>query len=145
MNAITDRRTAMHDALAEVFVAPIGGLAFSGRVHRTEPAKLAAPCVYIDASAGRSATSKGGAALYLTTYPVVVVYDGAQQAQIDGVEELVCRVMDAVGAVDRAEVTGHAPITLDVQRIDPTSKLRAVAVSVDVPILTRTFCRPTLT
>lgn len=138
MSVIGDARTALFDALAPVFVDPIDGWTFAGRIHRTKPADLIAPSVYIGASTGRDVT--GQAPAYVVTFPVHVAYDGANQSQVDGLEEIISRVHDAALAVGKP--VSHDNTEVLTRRAGTASTLAAAVIDVDVTVRARTFCIP---
>lgn len=144
MSALTDARRALHAELSTAFVQPIAGYQFAGRVHLSEPARLAAPCVFIGASEGTRRLGRDTGAAYVATFPVWVVYDGADQAQVDGLEEVIGRVHDA-GMHSGFITTGHTaqtpPAPADPARV---STLRAAVVDIETTLRAHTFCSPAL-
>lgn len=136
---VLDQRGRLHDALVDVFVAPVGGYTFSGRVDRTPPSKIAAPRVFIGDSAG-SRTRNGNAATYRVGYAVWVVYDGAVRAQVDGVDEIVSRVHDAAVRAG-FDVVGHQPATLPPE-YTTAPNVRATLVTVEVSARGLVLCTP---
>lgn len=141
MSALTDARTRLFDALAPVFVEPVGGYQFTGRVYRTPPAKLAAPSVYLGMSDGVRQTGPQGGPRYVATWPVWIVYDGANADQVDGLEEVIGRVHDAANAAGMV-ATGHtnADPPLPAGATTLTSTLRGVVVTVDATVRAVTLC-----
>ena len=123
-----------------MFVEPIDGYTFTGRVHRTQPPKIAAPMVFIGASEGSRQVGNAGAR-YVASFPVWVIYDGANQAQVDGLEEVLGRVHDA--ALDVGDPVGHInaepPTARDATYV---STLRGAVFTVDVTVRAHTFCNP---
>ena len=145
MSRLTDARIALHAALATVFDDPVplqggGVVQFSAdRVHAYPPATVAAPTVWIEQGRGGEALIGERARGVETTLPVAVVYDGADRAQVAGLDELVARVWDAAAQVGTP--TRWEPQPLDVG--GPT--LRATFVDVDMRIGAGTLCgAPTL-
>lgn len=136
-NQLGDARTRLFDALAPVFVDPVDGWTFAGRLHRTQPARLAAPCVYLGASAGSRRT--GQASSYVATFPVTIIYDGANEAQVDGLEEVISRVHDAAHAAGMTP-TGHDPAVPPAPAGGGVSTLSAAVVMVDVTFRSYALC-----
>ena len=133
MTAVADARTTLYNALtAELVESP-------WRVHRTSPAQLVAPTVYVDA-VELAETEENLAGLIVATFPIIAVHDGTIRAQVDGLDDLLARVWTAaLGA--HATPTTSRPIGLDVGG----PNLRAHVVRVDVHLAAVTMCAPTLT
>lgn len=134
-------RAILHGALASVFDEPFQVeedrlVAFSnGRVQPYPPAQVVAPCVWVEQPTGSTATIGVVAGLVdVATFPVAIVYDGADRAQVAGLDELVARVWDAARTV--GEPTSFRPQTLDVGG----PNLRATVVDVEMRIGARTLC-----
>lgn len=120
-------RTRLYDALV------LGAGAPSWRVHRTSPATIAAPSIWLDSVELTLDVGTNGA-LIVATFPVILVVDGAQRRQIEELDDVVARVWTA--ALSVGEPTSSRPQTLDVGG----PSLRAQAIAVDVLIEARTLC-----
>lgn len=142
MNRLDDAQTRLYTALSSVFDEPFQVeedrlVGFSnGRVSKYPPPQPVAPCVWIEASSGGESTT-GTTAVGLVdaaVFPVAVVYDGADRAQLAGLNELVSRVWD------KARTVG------DPQRWEPRlvdvggPNLRGVFVDVEMRVGARTLC-----
>lgn len=112
MNPIVEARASLFDAIADAFSVSVDGYEFAGRVTDTKPDKLTAPWVYIGETSG--ATARGqNATSYRVGFPVWVVYDGAQTAQVRGIDEVIGRLIAAAQS-SSCNVTGHSPQPPDV-------------------------------
>lgn len=134
-------RATLHGALAGVLEEPFQIeedrlVGFSnGRVSAHPPAQAVPPCVWIEQPTGSTDTVGAAAGrVDVATFPIAVVYDGADRAQVAGLDELVARVWDAARTV--GEPTGFRPQPLDVGG----PNLRATVVEVDMHIGARTLC-----
>ena len=125
--AIADARTELHDALLDVTPA-------TWRVHRTAPAQITAPCVFLDSPAILTNTP----GLVTLTFPVVMVVDGAIYAQLEQLDDLLSAVWTAASKVGMP--TTSNPVALDVG--GPT--LRAQVLNVELVVAAVTMCPPTL-
>jgi hypothetical protein len=115
-SAIADAREAIAQAiLARPDLLP------AWRVHRYPPATIAAPCVWIDSPA------LARDVLYVAaSFPVVLVVDGTDQAQLRQLDDVMAVLWDATNQVDGMEATDATPVLRDVG--GPT--LRAVQLTV---------------
>lgn len=111
----------------------------TGRVHLYPPAQLVSPCLYIETSSG-SLQTQGSASFLMASFGVVAVTDGDTKPQSLLLDELIAQVVDAVRNRNRT-VTGWTPGSVDVGGISQ----RSATVNVDVPILARVLCDPTVT
>jgi hypothetical protein len=125
--AVAEGRTTLHEALQGVTPA-------TWRIHRTAPAQITAPCVYLDAPSIR--TDAPG--LVALTFPVVMIVDGAQHRQLEQLDELLASVWTAASKV--GVPTSSNPVALDVG--GPT--LRAQVLTVELVIAAVTMCPPSL-
>jgi hypothetical protein len=142
MSVLADARAALYGALAHIFDDPVpvlGGdpIQFSaGRAQEYPPQDFVAPVVWIEQPRGstRQIGATGATTIDYATFPVAVVYDGADRAQVAGLDELVARVWDAARTVGE-------PFSFQPQPIDAGGpSLRATFVDVDMPIAALTFC-----
>lgn len=140
MSRLSAARTALHAALTAVFDEPFQVeedrlVGFSnGRVSAYPPPQPAAPCIWVEQPSGSATSTGGGALIDVATFPVAVVYDGADRAQVAGLDELVSRVWDAARTV--GEPQRWEPRLVDVGG----PNLRGVFVDVDMRIGARTLC-----
>jgi hypothetical protein len=124
---ISRARTELFDALV------LGAGAPSWRVHRTSPAQIAAPSMWID-SVELAVDTVTGAAFVAATFPVFVVVDGTVRRQIEELDDVLARVWTAAATVGE-------PTTARAQALDVGGpSLRAHVVNVDVLIQARTLC-----
>lgn len=144
VSMITESRQELHEALAKTFVAPVNGVAYDGRVDLTQPAKLAAPRVWVGDSSGRRQT-QGRATVYVGTFDVWVAFDGALSAQVLGVDEVVGRVV-AAGVAAGFDVVGHGPAALPPELADQSKpNVRASLITIERAALFHTLCPPAAT
>lgn len=138
---LLDERARLHEAIVDVFVEPVAGFTFSGRVDRTPPAKIAAPRAFIGDSTGNRVRANAGAT-YVAGFPVWVIYDGTARAQVDGIDEIVSRIHDAA-ATAGFDVIGHTPATLppELAAIAPAN-VRTSVVSIETSARGLTLCTP---
>lgn len=141
MSILLEQRSRLHEAIADVFVAPVGGFTFSGRVDRTPPSKIAAPRAFIGDSTGTRVSGNAGAT-YVVGFPVWVLYDGNVRAQVDGIDEIVARIHDAA-ATAGFDVVGHTPASLppELAAIAP-AHVRTSVVSIETSARGLTLCTP---
>jgi hypothetical protein len=132
---VADRLTQARADLA----ADLAPLLHTGRVHLYPPAQLVSPAIYIETSTGSMAT-EGNTRYVVATFAVVVVTDGDVKPQNLTLDELIAQVVDAARTRNRT-VTGWTAGSVDV---GGTSQ-RSATVNVDVPIVARTLCDPTVT
>lgn len=131
MSAVADARTKLHGAL-DTSVLP------GWRVHRTSPAQLVAPCVYLDAVELGIDTSIG-AGLVVCTFPVVAVHDGTVRPQVEALDDLLAAVWTA--AIEAGgDPQASRPLSLDVG--GPT--LRAHVLRVEMLVTAISLCSPSL-
>lgn len=126
--AVAEARRALHQALEAVTPA-------TWRIHRTAPAQISAPCVFIDSPSIGTA----GAGLVVVRFPVVAIVDGAQHRQLEQLDELLVRMWDASSRV--GVPTSSSPASLDVGG----PSLRAQTLTVEITLAAVTFCTPNLT
>lgn len=135
---LTERREELHQALVDTFIEPIVGAAFAGRVDATQPVKLAAPRVWIGDSAGDRRSPA-----YVASWSVWVAFDGGQAAQVNGVDEVVGRVIDAAHRAG-FDVVGHQGSPLPFELVDTAKpNVRAAVVTIERTSRTLTLCTPT--
>lgn len=140
MSTLTLARDAVFEAIEVAFTQPIAGYTFTGRVHRTQPAKLAAPCVFMGPSSGQMIPGDRGARAYVVSFPLWVIYDGTKAAQVDGVEEVLGRLADACLAAQAAPI-GHVPSDPPGEVTGVTTP-RAAVLTVELGIRRHSFCNP---
>ena len=140
---LAQARDTLHTALSHVFDQPVpiqdgDPLQFSAeRVHAYPPQTVVAPCVWVEQPrGGENVVGDLGTVLVDdATFPVAVVYDGSDRAQVAGLDELVARVWDA------ARTVGH-PIRFEPGPLDVGGpNLRATFVDVDMRIAALTLWR----
>lgn len=130
MSSVADARTKLYDALVAE-LAP-------GRVHRTAPSQLVAPCVFLDAVELGVDTSIG-AGLVVCTFPVVCVWDGTVRPQVEALDDLLAAVWTAAVEAGGDPQTSR-PLALDVGG----PSLRAHVLRVEMLVTAITLCAPSL-
>ena len=65
--------------------------------------------MWIDQSDGFRTTIGERTQVMIATFPINVVYDGTDRAQVAGLDDIVSGIVDAVAAVPGAEVARVAP------------------------------------
>ena len=138
MSRLSDTRAALYAALLEVVVEPVNGLTLgAGRVHQWPAQQPNAPCVWIEQPANTLSDigGRGSVLANVVTFPVAVVFDGADRAQVAGLDELVARVSDAAWAAG-ARAVRFRPGPVDVGG----PSLRATVVDVEMTVPQVTFC-----
>ena len=125
--AVAQARTDLHDVLKDVTPS-------TWRIHRTSPAQIAAPCVFIDSPS--ISTSQPG--LISVIFPVVMITDGTITAQLEQLDDLLSAVWTAASKV--GSPTNSNPASLDVGG----PSLRAQVLSVEIVIAASTMCAPSL-
>jgi hypothetical protein len=142
VNRLDDAQTRLYTALSGVLDEPFQIeehrlVGFSnGRVSKYPPPQVVAPCVWIEqatGSIGVVGTTVTGL-IDQVRFPVTIVYDGADRAQVAGLNELVSRVWDAARTV--GEPIAFTPGPVDVGG----PNLRSTVVDVEMRIGARTLC-----
>ena len=131
MNRLGDVRQTLTAALEPVL---------PGRVQPYPPASsngMAAPAVWVDIPGGVRTTIGERTPVLVATYPISIVYDGADRAQVAGLDDIVSKVVDAIAGCRGADVARWRRLP-----IDPNSNRRMVVVEVDVTITATTLCLP---
>lgn len=124
---ISEARTALHTALQAAMASP-------WRVHRTPPVNPAAPCVWI----GPYVQDMNGASITIS-FPVIAVYDGADRAQVEGLDDIGASVSDAIWRAKGRPVRSFAST---ISTGGPS--LRAVEYQADFTVQGVTLCLPVL-
>ena len=125
--AIAEARTALHEALQGVTPS-------TWRIHRTAPAQITAPVVFIDSPTIASTTP----GLVTVSFPVVMVVDGTVRAQLEQLDDLLAAVWTA--ASKAGSPTSSNPVALDVGG----PSLRAQVLTVEITVAAVTMCPPSL-
>lgn len=140
MSRLADARAALHAALVHVVDDPVNGLTLSPeRIHQWPAAQPVAPCVWIEQPSGVLAEfgRQSSVLINVVTYPVAVVFDGADRAQVAGLDELVARVWDQAWAASGKPVRFRpGPVNVG------GPSLRATYVDVEMTVRAVTFCDP---
>ena len=133
MSRIGDARSDLYTALQEAAV--VHGLG-SWRVHKYEPANVAAPSVWIGAHQLRPYTvGSPGVSMTLLGLPVYLCVDGLERRQVEQ--------LDLMGGVvwDACETAGANPLDARPTRLDSGGpSLRAVVTLAEFSIRARTLC-----
>ena len=131
MNRLGVARDALVNAIAPVL---------SGRVYPYPPNPTearVAPAVWIEDDEGHRDIIGERTSVIVTTFPIWIVYDGADRAQVAGLSQIKSGIIDAVAHVPGAEVSGWRP-----QPLDFNSNRRASILTVDYMITATTLCLP---
>jgi hypothetical protein len=129
-NRLADARQRLVDALLPVL---------PGRVEPYPPAaRWAAPRVWIEQPEITRATLGTRTTVAVATFPIWIAYDGANRAQVVGLDDLVSKCWDAVMHA------GADPQLARREQIDisPQSALRACVLFADVTLSAVTLCLP---
>ena len=125
---ISDARSALHAALQDVAAAP-------WRVHRVPPANpVATPCVWV----GPYIQNLNGPSITIS-FPVIAVYDGADRAQVEGLDDLGAAISDAIW---RAKGRPIRSFSTTIEVGGPS--LRAIEYQADFTVQGVTLCMPQL-
>lgn len=142
MNRLAEARRRLFEAV---------GPTLPGRVEAYPQAFVArgtAPYIWIEQPSGGVASMAAGGRVFVATFPVWCVYDGAVRAQVAGLDGIVAAVWDACEAAEGLEPRSVTPrdVTAAGEALrggEPdTLHLRASVVTVAVTITARTFCKP---
>ena len=125
--AIAEARSDLHEALQGVTPS-------TWRIHRTAPANIAAPTVFIDSPTIQTNTP----GLVSVTFPVVMIVDGAVYAQLEQLDDLLSAVWTAASKI--GSPTTSNPASLDAGG----PSLRAQVLSVEIVMAASTMCTPSL-
>ncbi len=124
---ISRKRTELYEAVQTAVAAT------PWRVHRTAPATIAAPSIWID-SVELAVDQATSASFVEATFPIYIVVDGAVRRQIEELDDLVATVWTAAATVGDPETS--RPQALDVGG----PSLRAQVMNVSVLILAVSLC-----
>lgn len=124
-------RLEVHAALT----AGLAGLLEPEQVHPYVPDELATPCVWVDSPIELGTYD---VAELVATVSVLLVVDGAEQAQLEALDDLEGAAWVALEQVGTA--TTATAVLLDA--LGPT--LHSVRLTLEVPVATRTLCPPAL-
>jgi hypothetical protein len=132
VNRLGQARQTLVDAIAPVL---------SGRTAPYPPTPQQAglaPAVWVDQSDGFRTTIGERTSVIIATFPINVVYDGTDRAQVAGIDEIVSGIVDAVAHVRGAEVARWRR-----QPTDPNQpNRRSCVLEVDYTITATTLCLP---
>ena len=132
MNRLEVARDAIVQAIAPVL---------SGRVYPYPPSPQQAqmaPAVWIGQADGQPTIIGERTEIMLAIFPIHVVYDGADRAQVAGLDDIISGLVDAVRHVPGAWVRGWRTEAPD---FNGTSR-RASTVEVEYTITATTLCLP---
>lgn len=130
-DALTVFRAEVHGAL----VAGLAGTIAADQVHPWVPLELATPAVWVDSPIELRTYD---AAELIAAVGVLIVVDGADEAQLVALDELEALAWVALETV----ATAVAAVAVTLNAGGPT--LHAVRLEAETPIATRTLCPPTL-
>lgn len=107
-----------------------------------------APAGWIEQPSGTEQAIGGTATRIVATFPIWFVYDGTDEAQVAGLDDLVSKAWAAVTVLSQIHPRRWRPTTLPVlvnQTTGETTTIpwRAVVIDVDTTILAVSFCAPT--
>ena len=132
MNRLEVARDAIVQAIAPVL---------SGRVYPYPPSPQQAqmaPAVWIGQADGQPTIIGERTEVTQAIFPIHVVYDGADRAQVAGLDDIISGLVDAVAAVPGAHIRGWRTEPPD---FNGTSR-RASTVEVEYIITATTLCLP---
>ena len=132
MNRIADARQLLLDALSTVLDGRVNGYPL------TRGARHVAPYTWIDQPTVVRET-RGRSTFVVATFPVSVIYDGADHAQVAGLDETVARIWDVCEVTPGVEPVDAVPID---RPVDNGITLRGCDLRVAVVITSRTLCPP---
>ena len=127
-------RTAVAQARTDLHTVLKGVTPSSWRVHRTSPAQITAPSIFIDSPSILTNTP----GLVSVTFPVVMIVDGTVTAQLEQLDDLLSAVWTSASKV--GSPTTSNPVALDVGG----PSLRAQVLSVEIVMAASTMCAPSL-
>lgn len=129
MNRITSARTELFEALSPVL---------AGRVAATPPGDkpYPPPYIWLDVPELGVITAGTSTRLAAATFPVWVTYDGANHAQVAGLDDIIAKVWDACLRVPAARPTSALPSVA----IVGGAEVRGVNVAVEVTLGALTLC-----
>ena len=131
MNRLGQARDALVTAAAPVL---------SGRVYPYPPTPQqaqVAPAVWVGQCDGFRTTIGESTQIMVAVFPIQVVYDGADRAQVAGIDDIVSGLVDAVAGVKGAEIRGWRT-----EVVNPDLNRRATVLEVEYTITARTLCLP---
>lgn len=131
-NRLAVERQRLYNALEAVL---------PGRVHPYPPPTgvKAAPGIWIGQPTVLR-TTIGRATRASAVFPITLAYDGADRAQVAGLDDLVSNTWDALAGLERVEPDAARPEPLNT---DPDDRqIRATVLAADVTIAARTLCLP---
>lgn len=138
MNRLAEARTNLATALADVL---------PGRVHAYPLPRLArgtAPAVWLDRPTVGRETVGARSRIISATFPVWIVVDGADRAQLAALDDIVAAVWDYAEATTSCEPRFAQPrdTAITVGTGQTPSVLPGYVVDVAVTIAARTLCPP---
>lgn len=125
-NAIDDALDRLANALEPVL---------PGRVHRTGEGANAGPNIAI----GVPGLQSSGGRTIEADFPVTISYDGADRAQVAGLNDIVARSWDACERLSNCTPLSSRPLEAVVDR---NIRQRIVVITVRMLIAARTLCAP---
>lgn len=128
MNTIDDALDRLMEALRPLLPP--------GRVSPVPISNAVGPAIWVD-SPSLSPNRLQGATAWYVDFPVWVVYDGADEAQLAGLNDLLARMLDACAGVKLCWPSGVRPGEL---RDSPD--WRAQVMTIRMTITSRSFCLP---
>ena len=133
MNRLSDARQALIDALQAVLAGRVSAYPLP------RSARHVAPYVWIDQPTVSRETRGTATVVVVATFPVSVIYDGADHAQVAGLDELVARIWDVAEVTPAMEPIEARPVD---RPVDAGVTLRGCDVQIAVTITARTLCPP---
>ena len=135
MSRLSDARARLFTELSPVL---------PGRVEEYPPPagqRYAAPRVWIEQPEVTRATLGARSVVAVATFAVWCVYDGADRAQVAGLDDLVSRCWDALmraGSDPQLARRDEVPLS-------PSGSLRATVIYTDTTLTAQTLCLPDVT
>jgi hypothetical protein len=132
MSRLADARQALFDAFEPVL---------PGRVqpYPRDKTRYVAPAIWIEQAAINRALVGTRTITAIASFPVYIVMDGANHAQVAGHDDIVAQVWDACATVTRGEPQSARPTEVD---IGSGNTLRATVVTAEITLEAITLCPP---
>lgn len=134
VSRLADTRTTMAQAIRD----GMGPDFPAWRVHDVPPETVAAPCVWVDVPSLRVDDGGRGLATVVSTWPVILLVDGADPAQVEALDRLLPFVWDAVDSLPMTVAVAASATPFDVGG----PRTRGVSLTADATHYAKSFCQP---
>ena len=127
----------LSSARATLAEAMRGDVLADWRVYDTPPPTLTAPVAWVDVpSVTLARLDARGATTLVASFPLMLVVDGLDRAQVAALDLGAARLWDAIDALPMTEAVSLTPQPFDVGG----PRLRGVVLTAEVTLLARTLC-----